>query len=73
MKTIKAIFLLLLMTGCAQTKKEKTMQNLTIESVIDETKQKSGYFIQINNQNCRYEVRVNDFLTSKYVDPCVLC
>ncbi len=69
MKTIKAIFLLLLMTGCAQTKKEKTMQNLTIESVIDETKQKSGYFIQINNQNCRYEVRVNDLLTSKYVDP----
>ena len=69
MKTIKAIFFLLLITGCAQTKKETPMQNFKSENTIDENKEKSGYYLQINNQNCRYDIRVNDFCTSKYADP----
>ncbi len=68
MKTIY-LLLLLLNIGCVQSKQETTMQQFKRVTTIDETKEKSGYFIQINNQNCRYEIRVNDFLTSKYVDP----
>ncbi|MBE7661020.1 hypothetical protein [Tenacibaculum finnmarkense] len=45
------------------------MKNLPSNSTINQTKEKSGYFLQINNQNCHYEIRVNDFLSSKYNDP----
>ncbi len=68
MKTIY-LLLLLLNIGCVQSKQETTMQQFKRATTIDETKEKAGYFLQINNQNCRYEVRVNDFLTEKYIDP----
>ncbi|MGG6231146.1 hypothetical protein [Tenacibaculum sp. SDUM215027] len=45
------------------------MQHLAHNNTIDQTKEKAGYFIQINNQNCHYEVKVNDFLAHKYIDP----
>ena len=32
-------------------------------------KPKSGYFLQINSQNCHYKVLVNDLLSTSYTDP----
>ncbi|WCC43738.1 hypothetical protein PJW08_00290 (plasmid) [Tenacibaculum finnmarkense] len=64
------IISLFLILGCKELKKTKiAMQKLPSSSTIDKTKEKSGYFLQINNQNCHYEIRVNDFLALKYNDP----
>ncbi|MCD8455109.1 hypothetical protein LNJ08_11985 [Tenacibaculum finnmarkense genomovar ulcerans] len=67
---ISAIIISLFLTlGCKESKKTNiAMQNLPSTSTINQTKEKSGYFLQINNQNCHYEIRVNDFLTLKYND-----
>lgn len=63
------IISLFLTLGCKESKKTNiAMKNLPTISTIDQTKEKSGYFLQINNQNCHYEIRVNDFQVLKYVD-----
>ncbi|MCD9564356.1 hypothetical protein [Tenacibaculum maritimum] len=40
--------------------------NLMKGSYIDETLPKHGYYLQINNQNCHYEIRVNDLESAIY-------
>ncbi|GGX19219.1 hypothetical protein [Aquimarina muelleri] len=63
------IISLFLTLGCKESKTTNTaMQNLSSNSTINQTKEKSGYFLQINNQNCHYEIRVNDLLVTKYID-----
>ncbi|MGV0922985.1 hypothetical protein [Empedobacter tilapiae] len=36
--------------------------------IIDEKKPKTGYYLQINNQNCHYKILVNDLLGCTYND-----
>ena len=63
------IISLFLTLGCKESKNKNTaMQNLSSNSTINQTEDKAGYFLQINSQNCHYEIRVNDFLALKYVD-----
>ncbi|SFZ80831.1 conserved protein of unknown function [Tenacibaculum maritimum NCIMB 2154] len=38
-------------------------------SYIDERLPKHGYYLQINHQNCHYEIRVNDLESAIYRDP----
>lgn len=65
------VFLLIQMVAC-QNKKQEAMKsssiNLEKDYTMDETKPKTGYFLQINNQNCHYKILVNDFLNTAYTD-----
>ncbi len=64
------IFALFQTTSC-QNKKEEIMTstiNREKDYTIDESKSKTGYFLQINSQNCHYKILVNDFLTNAYTD-----
>lgn len=71
-RVINLLFAFLLMqTIACQNKKDKKMNNnFNRESdyVVFNDKPKTGYFLQINNQNCHYKVLVNDFLTNAYTD-----
>ncbi|WP_407268436.1 hypothetical protein [Tenacibaculum maritimum] len=64
--------LLCLQLACGQQtsvdtkKREMKPINLMKGSYIDETLPKHGYYLQINNQNCHYEIRVNDLESAIY-------
>ncbi|MGV0922984.1 hypothetical protein [Empedobacter tilapiae] len=65
------LMLIVVQTTSCQTKKQETMQLLdrTQDYIIDTNKPKTGYYLQINNQNCHYKILVNDLLIHTYNDP----
>ena len=73
MKKILLFFLLFFFSlASCQNKKTETMSssiNREQDYTIDESKPKTGYFLQINNQNCHYKILVNDLLSTAYTDP----
>lgn len=73
---IKEVFnvllaLLVFQTTSCQNKNETKMTNTIDRSkdvLLNENQPKTGYYIQINNQNCHYKVLVNDFIGYAYND-----
>jgi len=72
-KLVTSLFLLLSLTNCAQ--KPNKMNAIDIE-IFDHYKNhkslgetKPGYYLQVNNQNCYYELRVNDGPSGSFYDP----
>ncbi len=62
--------LLITQLSCAQnTQTEKDLKmDVYKQNTIDESEPKIGNYIQINSQNCHYEIRINDMETSLYQD-----
>ncbi|ADV50967.1 hypothetical protein Celal_3712 [Cellulophaga algicola DSM 14237] len=68
---VALIAILSLTTGCSQPKKMKTDNSLIAKEFksykfIDDSR--PGYYLQINNQNCHYEIKTNDLSTARFFD-----
>ncbi|WP_158978243.1 hypothetical protein [Cellulophaga sp. L1A9] len=66
------IGILFTITSCSQRKKMKTDNSLIAKEFksykfINDSR--PGYYLQVNNQNCHYDIRLNDLNVSKYFDP----
>ncbi|ADV50968.1 hypothetical protein Celal_3713 [Cellulophaga algicola DSM 14237] len=61
---------LLSLLSCSQEKNNK--QNMIFSELINYQyldDSRPGYYLQVNSQNCHYEIKVNDLDTGKYFDP----
>lgn len=72
LKIIVIIGILFTVTSCSQKKNMKTDNSLIAKELrnykfIDDSR--PGYYLQINNQNCHYDIRVNDLNAGRYFDP----
>lgn len=73
MKKVITIVLCVLITPFASCQK-KNMENMNKkidfsgDYILNEKESKTGYYLQINNQNCNYKVLVNDLLSEEYND-----
>ncbi|WP_199271493.1 hypothetical protein [Cellulophaga sp. L1A9] len=59
--------------GCAQQPKDLKTDNSQIAKELRNYKfiddSRPGYYLQINNQNCHYEIKTNDLNTARFFDP----
>ena len=65
------LMLIVVQTTSCQTKEQEIMKNRIDTSedyIIDKSKPKTGYYLQINNQNCHYKILTNDLLNYSYQD-----
>ncbi|MBO0594000.1 hypothetical protein I2486_21580 [Cellulophaga sp. E16_2] len=66
------IGILTVSTSCSQ-KKKMTINNTSIAKELRNYKfiddSRPGYYLQINNQNCHYEIKTNDLNTARFFDP----
>ncbi|KAA1242410.1 hypothetical protein [Aquimarina sp. RZ0] len=70
---ITSLYTLILFTACAQKQKnikqnQSDMSNTQNSGYTYLNTNRPGYYLQINNQNCYYEVKINDFNGGKYYD-----
>ncbi|QXP54773.1 hypothetical protein H0I25_11815 [Cellulophaga sp. HaHa_2_95] len=59
--------------GCAQQPKDPKTDNSLIAKELRNYKfiddSRPGYYLQVNNQNCHYDIRINDLDAGKFFDP----
>ncbi|MBO0594012.1 hypothetical protein I2486_21640 [Cellulophaga sp. E16_2] len=72
LKVLVIIGILFTITSCSQKKNMKTDNSLIAKEFksykfINDSR--PGYYLQVNNQNCHYDIRVNDLNVGKYFDP----
>ena len=71
-KLVNLLLLTLLIQTFSCQKKQTTAMNTTFDRekdyVIFENQPKTGYYLQINNQNCHYKILVNDYFNYGYND-----
>ncbi|MBO0593354.1 hypothetical protein I2486_18280, partial [Cellulophaga sp. E16_2] len=71
LKILVTIGILFTITSCSQKKHMKTNNSLIakeFKSYKFTNDSRPGYYLQINNQNCHYEIKTNDLSTARFFD-----